>query len=72
MTGTFEYEKGDVQYRTSTFFRYNATYPYYLTPFGALTQMRCSQIPEFKPDNWYKDMAKKVTARISTPLPPRS
>ena len=63
MTGTFEYEKGDVRKVPdfNVFFRYNATYPYYSDAIWYLTQMRrWGQIPEFKPDNWYKDMAKKV------------
>ncbi|MBI2276281.1 MAG: ABC transporter substrate-binding protein [Dechloromonas sp.] len=63
MTGTFEYEKGDVRPVPdfNVFFRYNATYPYYSDAIWYLTQMRrWGQIPEFKPDAWYKDMAKKV------------
>ena len=63
MTGTFEYEKGDVRKVPdfNVFFRYNATYPYYSDAIWYLTQMRrWGQIPEFKPDSWYKDIAKKV------------
>jgi nitrate/nitrite transport system substrate-binding protein len=63
MTGTFEYEKGDVRKVPdfNVFFRYNATYPYYSDAIWYMTQMRrWGQIPEFKPDTWYKDMAKKV------------
>ncbi len=63
MTGTFEYEKGDVRPVPdfNVFFRYNATYPYYSDAIWYLTQMRrWGQIPEFKPDSWYKDIAKKV------------
>ena len=63
MTGTFEYEKGDVRSVPdfNVFFRYNATYPYYSDAIWYMTQMRrWGQIPEFKPDSWYKDMAKKV------------
>jgi len=63
MTGTFEYEKGDVRPVPdfNVFFRYNATYPYYSDAIWYMTQMRrWGQIPEFKPDAWYKDMAKKV------------
>lgn len=63
MTGTFEYEKGDVRPVPdfNVFFRYNATYPYYSDAIWYLTQMRrWGQIPEFKPDSWYVDMAKKV------------
>jgi len=63
MTGTFEYEKGDKRAATdfNVFFRYNATYPYYSDAIWYLTQMRrWGQIAEYKPDSWYKDMAKKV------------
>ncbi len=63
MTGTFEYEKGDKRPAPdfNTFFRYNATYPYYSDAVWYLTQMRrWGQIPEAKPDTWYLDMAKKV------------
>lgn len=63
MTGTFEYEKGDVRQVPdfNVFFRYNATYPYYSDAIWYLTQMRrWGQIPEFKPDSWYMDTAKKV------------
>lgn len=63
MTGTFEYEKGDVRKVPdfNVFFRYNATYPYYSDAIWYLTQMRrWGQIPEYKPDSWYIDIAKKV------------
>lgn len=63
MTGTFEYEKGDKRSEPdfNVFFRYNATYPYYSDAIWYMTQMRrWGQIAEHKPDNWYKDMAKKV------------
>lgn len=63
MTGTFEYEKGDVREVPdfNVFFRYNATYPYYSDAIWYLTQMRrWGQISEDKSDDWYKDMAKKV------------
>ncbi|MCP5269341.1 MAG: ABC transporter substrate-binding protein [Zoogloeaceae bacterium] len=63
MTGTFEYEKGDVRQVPdfNVFFRYNATYPYYSDAIWYLTQMRrWGQIPEHKPDSWYADIAKKV------------
>ena len=63
MTGTFEYEKGDVRDVPdfNVFFRYNATYPYYSDAIWYLTQMRrWGQIAEAKPDDWYKDTAKKV------------
>jgi len=63
MTGTFEYEKGDKREVPdfNVFFRYNATYPYYSDAVWYLTQMRrWGQIPDFKPDSWYMDIAKKV------------
>ncbi|MCW9031239.1 MAG: ABC transporter substrate-binding protein [Gammaproteobacteria bacterium] len=63
MTGTFEYEKGDKRQVPdfNVFFRYNATYPYYSDAIWYLTQMRrWGQISEYKPDSWYKDIAKKV------------
>ena len=63
MTGTFEYEKGDKRAADdfNVFFRYNATYPYYSDAIWYLTQMRrWGQIAEYKPDSWYKEMAKKV------------
>ena len=63
MTGTFEYEKGDKRSLPdfNVFFRYNATYPYYSDAVWYLTQMRrWGQISEYKPDNWYKEVAKKV------------
>lgn len=63
MTGTFEYEKGDKRPMPdfNTFFRNNATYPYFSDAIWYLTQMRrWGQINEFKPDNWYLETAKKV------------
>lgn len=63
MTGTFEYEKGDVREVPdfNVFFRYNATYPYYSDAIWYLTQMRrWGQISEPKPDSWYIEQAKKV------------
>jgi nitrate/nitrite transport system substrate-binding protein len=63
MTGTFEYEKGDVRPVPdfNVFFRYNATYPYYSDAVWYLTQMRrWGQIAEDKPDSWYFDTAKQV------------
>ncbi|RDE18093.1 nitrate ABC transporter substrate-binding protein [Motiliproteus coralliicola] len=63
MTGTFEYEKGDKREVPdfNTFFRHNATYPYYSDAIWYLTQMRrWGQIAEAKPDSWYMDIAKKV------------
>lgn len=63
MTGTFEYEKGDVREVPdfNVFFRHNATYPYYSDAIWYLTQMRrWGQISETKPDSWYVETAKKV------------
>jgi nitrate/nitrite transport system substrate-binding protein len=63
MTGTFEYEKGDKRSLPdfNVFFRYYATYPYYSDAIWYLTQMRrWGQIPTYKPDSWYMDIAKKV------------
>ena len=63
MTGTFEYEKGDRRPIPdfNVFFRYHATYPYYSDATWYLTQMRrWGQIAEAKPDDWYRETAKKV------------
>lgn len=63
MTGTFEYERGDVRSVPdfNVFFRYNATYPYYSDAIWYLTQMRrWGQIGEQKPDDWYFNMAAQV------------
>lgn len=63
MTGTFEYEKGDVRDVPdfNVFFRHNATYPYYSDAIWYLTQMRrWGQISESKPDSWYMNIAKQV------------
>ncbi|MBZ2169703.1 CmpA/NrtA family ABC transporter substrate-binding protein [Marinobacter sp. F4216] len=63
MTGTFEYEKGDVREVPdfNVFFRYNATYPYPSDAIWYLTQMRrWGQIAEAKPDDWYMETAAKV------------
>lgn len=63
MTGTFEYEKGDVREVPdfNVFFRHNATYPYYSDAIWYLTQMRrWGQIPQQKSDQWYMDIAKQV------------
>jgi nitrate/nitrite transport system substrate-binding protein len=63
MTGTFEYEKGDVREIPdfNVFFRYNATYPYYSDAVWYLSQMRrWGQIPESKPDNWYDEVARSM------------
>lgn len=63
MTGTFEFDKGDVRPATdfNTFFRGHATYPYYSDAIWWLSQMRrWGQIGEEKPDNWYVETAKSV------------
>jgi len=63
MTGTFEYEKGDVRDVPdfNVFFRYNATYPYYSDAVWYLTQMRrWGQISEPKSDEWFHEVARKV------------
>ncbi|MBC7191539.1 CmpA/NrtA family ABC transporter substrate-binding protein [Marinobacter sp.] len=63
MTGTFEYEKGDVRKVPdfNVFFRYYATYPYPSDAIWYLSQMRrWGQIAEPKPDEWYMNIARKV------------
>jgi len=63
MTGTFEYERGDVREVPdfNVFFRDFATYPYYSDAIWYLTQMRrWGQIDEGKPDAWYHDVARSV------------
>ncbi len=63
MTGTFEYEKGDKRPMPdfNTFFRNHATYPFYSDAIWYLTQMRrWGQINEYKSDQWFMDVAKKV------------
>ncbi|MEM7741592.1 MAG: CmpA/NrtA family ABC transporter substrate-binding protein [Pseudomonadota bacterium] len=63
MTGTFEYEKGDVRQVPdfNVFFRYNATYPFYSDAIWYLTQMRrWGQIPDSMSDDWYIETAKRV------------
>lgn len=63
MTGTFEFEKGDVRDIPdfNVFFRYYATHPFYSDAIWYLTQMRrWGQISEHKPDEWYVDVAKSV------------
>jgi nitrate/nitrite transport system substrate-binding protein len=63
MTGIFEYEKGDKRPAPdyNVFFRYNANFPYYSDAVWYLTQMRrWGQIPQYEPDSWYQDVAKKV------------
>lgn len=63
MTGTFEYEKGDVREVPDfkVFFRHFATYPYPSDAIWYLSQMRrWGQIPEPKSDDWYMETAAKV------------
>ncbi|MDX1553920.1 MAG: ABC transporter substrate-binding protein, partial [Marinobacter sp.] len=63
MTGTFEYEKGDVREVPdfNVFFRYYATYPYPSDAIWYLSQMRrWGQIPEAKSDDWYMETAARV------------
>jgi nitrate/nitrite transport system substrate-binding protein len=63
MTGTFEYTRGDKRALPdfNVFFRHNANYPYYSDAIWYLTQMRrWGQIPQAKPDEWYRDTAKAV------------
>ncbi|OZB73563.1 MAG: nitrate ABC transporter substrate-binding protein, partial [Halothiobacillus sp. 13-55-115] len=63
MTGTFEFDKGDVRPVPdfNVFFRDNATYPFYSDAIWFLTQMRrWGQIGEEKSDQWYVDTAKSV------------
>ena len=63
MTGTFEYEKGDVREVPdfNVFFRHDATYPFYSDAVWYLTQMRrWGQIAEPKSDEWYFETAESV------------
>ena len=63
MTGTFEYEPGDVREVPdfNVFFRYNATYPFYSDAVWYLTQMRrWGQIAQPMPDAWYHEVARDV------------
>lgn len=63
MTGTFEFEPGDVRDIPdfNVFFRYYATYPYYSDAIWYLTQMRrWGQITESQDDEWYDSIAKAV------------
>ena len=63
MTGTFEYEKGDIRAVPdfNVFYRYFATYPYYSDAVWYLSQMRrWGQITEPKSDDWYDKIAKSV------------
>jgi len=63
MTGTFEFEPGDVRDIPdfNVFYRYYATYPFYSDAVWYLSQMRrWGQITESKPDAWYDEIAKSV------------
>ena len=63
MTGTFEYEPGDVREVPdfNVFYRYHATYPFYSDAVWYLTQMRrWGQISEPKDDAWYDETARSV------------
>ncbi len=63
MTGTFEYEPGDVRPAPdfNVFFRHFATYPYASDAVWFLTQMRrWGQIAEPRPDEWYLETARSV------------
>lgn len=63
MTGTFEYERGDVREVPdfNVFFRHFATYPYYSDAVWYLTQMRrWGQIDDAHDDAWYDATAKSV------------
>jgi len=63
MTGTFEFEAGDVREVPdfNVFYRYYATYPYYSDAVWYLTQMRrWGQVAEDMPDSWYDEVAKSV------------
>jgi nitrate/nitrite transport system substrate-binding protein len=63
MTGSFEYERGDVRQAPdfNVFFRHNATYPYYSDAIWFMTQMRrWGQIPQAQSDDWYLEQAKRV------------
>ncbi len=63
MTGTFEFEPGDVRKIPdfNVFFRYDATYPYYSDAVWYLTQMRrWGQIAGPHTDAWYHEVARSV------------
>ena len=63
MTGTFEFEKGDVREIPdfNVFYRYYATYPFYSDAVWYLTQMRrWGQIAEPNDDSLYDEVAKSV------------
>jgi len=63
MTGTFEFEKGDVRPIPdfNKFFRGQYGIPYYSDAIWWTTQMRrWGHISETKPDGWYMEIAKKA------------
>lgn len=63
MTGTFEFEAGDVRPVPdfNVFFRYNANYPYRSDAVWYLTQMRrWGQITEAQTDAWFAEVAESV------------
>lgn len=63
MTGTFEFEKGDVRPAPdfNVFFRHHGSFPYYSDAVWHLTQMRrWGQISEAMPDEWYAEVAAKT------------
>jgi len=63
MTGTFEYESGDVRPVPdfNVFFRYNANYPFTSDAVWYLTQMRrWGQITQAQSDEWYAETAASV------------
>lgn len=63
MTGSFEYEKGDIRpaAELNRFFRDHASYPFYSDAIWTLTQMRrWGQIDTHQPDVWYAEVARSV------------
>ncbi|MCT7653943.1 hypothetical protein MBH78_02430 [Oceanimonas sp. NS1] len=63
MTGSFEYERGDVRPAPdfNVFFRHNATYPWYSDAIWFMTQMRrWGQIADAKSDDWYLEQARRI------------
>ncbi|WP_107851871.1 CmpA/NrtA family ABC transporter substrate-binding protein [Oceanimonas marisflavi] len=63
MTGSFEYESGDVRPAPdfNVFFRHDATYPWYSDAIWFMTQMRrWGQIAEPKSDDWYLEQARRI------------
>lgn len=63
MTGTFEFERGDVREMPdfNVFFRYNATYPFYSDAVWFLSQMRrWGQLDDSRDDDWYHEQAQRI------------